>query len=763
VDRTYVGIARARDGIRTPDRRTPDRRTPDGGAPGRAGPSRRRRLAGVGALAVVATLATVPGGPLTAPAAHAATSKLAATSAQAGASGTSGAALTLLGQTAFVTPGGAFSLRLGLSPKVPSTATLSVTVYTRVTSRSALAEAFAGTVPGSVLAGSAPLQVSSLPPDPRGGVTVEIALGAGGPAPAVPGSTFSADLGCTAGSCGGVYPVRVSLTAGSSTKNQLTTALVFEDPPSSTQRLRVALLAPLALPATAASAGGTLPPTDQGALTSLGDLVGALGAHPEVPVTLLPSPQAMAALAVDPRPRARQVLTSVQSLAASPSHQTVAGPYAAVDAAALVGAALPAELGDQVQRGAQTLAGAGVRAIGGTWVAWSPVDEATLGTLAALGATHAVLPETSITGAPSHLTPTQPVSVSTGRAAAMTVAEADPTLAAHLAAASGPEAVLAANQLLADLALAYYEEPNLDTPRGVVALAPASWSPDGAFVDATLAGLTANPVLEPVTLTTWFSEVPGGHVATTRRTTSDAGNTLPARAIRSVRGRVDAFATAVSDPAVARGLGDLILAAESSLLRPARQSAGIAGAGAALDAQLRLLNTTADTIRLTSSTAHVPITILKAAPYSVTAVMVLSSDKLLFPTGNTRTVLLSRATNAVYVDMKARSAGVFKVTVSLTSPTGGLVMDSRQLTVRSMSTSTVAIVLSLGAVAVLLAWWAQTSWRRRGARSRRGAHARRRGGRSAVARSTELQTGPDASSQQDPSREAGAASRAGDP
>ena len=119
-----------------------------------------------------------------------------------------------------------------------------------------------------------------------------------------------------------------------------------------------------------------------------------------------------------------------------------------------------------------------------------------------------------------------------------------------------------------------------------------------------------------------------------------------------------------------RGLGDLLLSAESDLLRPARQAAGVIGTSAALGGELAKVSINSDSIRLTSSTAHVPVTIVKSAPYSVTAVITLSSDKLLFPAGSTRTVTLDRSTNAVYVDMRARTGGVFRVTVTSSAPGG---------------------------------------------------------------------------------------------
>ena len=70
---------------------------------------------------------------------------------------------------------------------------------------------------------------------------------------------------------------------------------------------------------------------------------------------------------------------------------------------------------------------------------------------------------------------------------------------------------------------------------------------------------------------------------------------------------------------------------------------------------------------------------------------------------------MNHATDAIYVDMRSRASGDFPIAVTLVSPQGGLVLASGQLTVRSMSTSVVALALSIAAAAVLLAWWARTS------------------------------------------------------
>jgi hypothetical protein len=80
---------------------------------------------------------------------------------------------------------------------------------------------------------------------------------------------------------------------------------------------------------------------------------------------------------------------------------------------------------------------------------------------------------------------------------------------------------------------------------------------------------------------------------------------------------------------------------------------------------------------------------------------------------------LDHATNAVYVNMSSRASGDFQIHVTLESPQGNLVLAGGHLTVRSLSTSAVAIALSVGAVLVLFLWWGRTLWR---GKTRRGAH-----------------------------------------
>ncbi len=663
----------------------------------------------------------------------------------AGASGTP--ALRLLSQSPWVGVNQPFLAHLSVSGVTASSApALSVTVYPYLTTRSAFDQTLSTAPNGLALSQSSALPLSSLSADPAGGydINVPVSTGAGGVASAT--TPFGADLDCTLGSCGGVYPVVFTLTDASSPNAlaELTTYLVYDDPAANTQRLRLALVIPVGLPATVSDRSGRLTPPSDASVGGLNSLVTGLASHPDVPLTVVPDPASAQAMALDPRGRARQTLAALDLVANGGARQAVCEGFTTVNPNVMVADGLSSELADQVARAPAVLADAGVHStqctgVGETWVSSGDVDSSALTALQGLGYQNIIVPPSAVSGAATSTTFTRLFAFSPSRGSGATngvpAALSDPGLGAHLQNASGPNAALAAYQLLADLSLIYYEEPNTVSPRGVVALAPTGWTPRAGFLADALGGLEQNPVIEPVTLENFFTDVPvGGSVGgvaqpVLRRPgvgTITAPSGLPTKAIRTTRLDLEGFAVSVgpSGAAGARSLQDLLLRAESDELKTSQQQAAVAGIRAQLQGQLADISIRTDTIRLTSISATVPITVLRSTRYPVTGTLCLTSDKLLFPSGRCRrSVTLRNPTNSVSFAIRARASGDFRMTVTFSSPDGHLVLASGQLSVRSMSTSAVAIALSVAAVGVLLLWWGRTLWR--GRRSGRGAHARR--------------------------------------
>ena len=125
---------------------------------------------------------------------------------------------------------------------------------------------------------------------------------------------------------------------------------------------------------------------------------------------------------------------------------------------------------------------------------------------------------------------------------------------------------------------------------------------------------------------------------------------------------------------------------------------------------------TEQTVTFTARQAAIPVTVLSSAPYPVTVVVSLASDKFRFPDGSTRQLVLVHPTTSVRVTAEARTSGDrLPIDVTLHTPDGQLLLAHTVLTVHSTSISFVGIALTALAAAVLLLWWVRT-WRRNGRR-----------------------------------------------
>lgn len=658
--------------------------------------------------------------------------------------------LVLLSQTPWVGQGQPFDLKLRpVAPGVPpGQLGLSVAVYPCLTSVSGFDQSLSAGSPGTPVSSTpSPLPVSGLPTVTGGGVDLSMPVVVG-EATASPTGRFTIGLTAQGDECGaypsGVYPVRVLLVdlADHQTVAGITTFLVYAAAGDATQKLRVAVVLPVQTPLVPAAAPtpgqllirptAAIAPPSAASVGALSGMVDALSASPGVAVTLEASPATMTALAASGH---QSTVDELASLSADPSvHQFPATTYAPVDASGLVDAGLGTELHAQVVRGAQVLTTSLGRSTGGdasaglgVWVSADPLDTATLAQLLDNGYTRVVLPSTSVTGAPTNGSAAETFALPSSHGAPVTALAADDDLTARFTGAPG-NPVLAAHQLLGELAQIYYEKPNDTTARVVAAVAPDAWGASPSLVSALLGGLEGSPILEAVTVDGAFATVPTPAACrnTCRLLPSGGDPGLPVAAIRAQRQRVDGFTSAALGApgrTVSSQLGDLVLSSESTALRPDQQSGLLDNTGVAVDAQLSQLAVAGDrTVTLTSQRGTLQVTLVSSAPYPVDTVLSLTSDKLLFADGTTEwsqnATLLPDHTNVVPVTVRARTSGEFRVDIVLHSPNGGLELSSGTVDVRSTATSVVGVVLSLGAVAVLVVWWLRTSRRRRALRLR---------------------------------------------
>jgi hypothetical protein len=659
--------------------------------------------------------------------------------------------LVLLSQTPWVVPGHDFDLHLRAAASAGPTADLGITVsvYSCLSSLSGFDQSLESSpsdAPESTT-GSA-LAVSGLTPLPGGGFDLPMPVEVDGSGTTGQTGPFTIDLLPEDQQCrsfpSGVFPVRIQLVdlSTSAVLDSLITHLVYTEAPADTQRLRVAVVLPIQLTQTAAHSpsptellarvGTALAAPSEPAVSALTATVDAIATqYPSVPLSLQVSGQTLGLLAGTAH---AATLTQLAQLASNPDvHQLTAAPFTPVDATSLVDSGLGGELALQVERGVEAVAAATGRAVPdptaglGVWITGDPIDATTVGALSGDGYQEVVLPAADLTSTPANGSTTEPFTLNGAHGTQVSVLASNDDLGARFVSDPG-NPVQAAHELAAELAQIYYEGPNGITPRAVVAVAPNSWADDPGFVDALLGSLDGNPMVQAVTVSQAFSLFPTSATCRPdcRLVSVGGGPPLPVGAIRTQRARIDGFAdSAPGAHATTQQLGDLVLGGEAQALHPGQQAAVVANAGAALDAQIGQFAIEGNqSVTLTASSGRVPVTIVSTAAYPITTSLELSSDKLLFPNGettwSTAVTLLPRHTNVVYVPVRTRTSGVFRLDVLLSSPDGSLRLAVGDLSIRSTSSSVVGVILTVGAIAVLAVWWFRTSRKRRALRDADG-------------------------------------------
>jgi Family of unknown function (DUF6049) len=660
--------------------------------------------------------------------------------ATAASGGSSAPGIVLTSQTAWVKTGQPFSMTVDVHANVAeSDLGVTLSVYTPPEGQSSFDETIAGDTSNETLLSDTPtVELKSLPSSGSG---FKIDVGITAASYTAPNGAFDLDLQCDTGGCSGVYPLRVQLmdTATGTVLAELVTYVVFVESQVGS-RLRVSLVAPFGTAPTTTGSGATQVAPSGRELQRLTSLVSTLSGS-STPVTVLPQPQTVEALESGGT-AARTVVADLATVSDNATGEVLPAPYVWVDPASVVDSGLTSELAAQVSRGQEVMQAARVQTSGSAAIVSGAIDPETLDALIASGASEVVLPSSDLTTVTGRFAgpSVQTFKLAMAHGKTIEAVETNQTLQDELADRQNVSGVLAANQLLADMALISFEDPDASWSRGVVLSPDLGWDPPSGFLSTLLSGLAEIPVLEPVTLTDFFSQVAGGNDGGnpdsgngwpgTRQLVdgSVSGTDFPASLVTTARQQLSALYSIVQKSEDLAPLNDLVLCAESVLLSRDQQDAYLSQISGLVDKGAAVATlTSAHTIRLTSQTATIPITLVRLVSYPVTVKLDLSSEKLGFlHHSNPQTVRLNQRIQTVDVDVFARTAGDFPVVVSVKSPSGNLVIASVKFTVRSLSTSVVAIVLTAVAAAVLLVWWARTLRTRRRERKRRpvrGAHS----------------------------------------
>ena len=430
------------------------------------------------------------------------------------------------------------------------------------------------------------------------------------------------------------------------------------------------------------------------------------------------------------------VLDDVISISQT-DRQVLAPTYVRLDATAWVTAQLSKKLAQQQLVGAAVLSSMIPKADRRTWMAGADLAPATLRRLRESGVQQILVPENGLAQLDKSKfpdSPTEPFKVETDTGIPTPALQIDSRF--QTAFQRGPDPVLGANQLLAELALTSFAQDG--TPGGVVLAPPDGWRPSAAFLNVLLDGLApGNPVVTPTTVDRLFAEIPpaGSNGSAATRDGAARGfdlvrtlapqaspslGTLPSR-IKQLSTQIDSYASMVGPRSVRLNQFEHgLLLAGSADLSSDEQDRLFASLDGRLNRQFHsVVAPLTEKVTLTSRNADFPLTLQSKLGYAVNVVIDLqASNRLTFPGGNRIQETLVSQRTRVKLRVHAPVSGDTPVAVTVRSPDGHVVLATSRYTVRVTAVSGVGVVLTAGAALFLVIWWIR-HWRS-SARQRNG-------------------------------------------
>jgi hypothetical protein len=624
--------------------------------------------------------------------------------------------IELVAQDAWTPIGGDLHLRVRIPDAVATPgATLSLVAYQQVTTRAAFERLIQSNTAGTVL-DQVVVPVAVLASGERG--TREVTVG-------IEGANDARDPARLSLRRTGVYPLAVELLdeEQQSQGRFLTMAVavavdITGAPIGVAQPLGVAWTWPLSAGPSTLPDGSSDPVVTDALRPNgrLGRQAVALTRAGDLPLTLVPGPETLEAWSRHGAddPAIARGAAAVRD--ASGRDQIVTGPYVPSDVPSLLKVGLDSTVDAELVRGDETLARLlGTRPDIRTAIA-RPVDPASLARLRARGVDRVVVDGDALAPsdrtqsarpfllqpAPS-LVPSSPINALAGDVGIERLLQDDGAPA------------LRAQHVLSLLAIVALEEPT--ARRAITILNPPDLDPSTSLLDAMLTGLRGNPLLNPMTVDDVFSNVAGEGAPNGAPATRELASSTPPdppvgpASYRETQTRLDHFRSLAgpADPVVLRGERSLLVCESSTFVGPAgllRARATLKSVDLGVNAFIsRIRVPRPSTITLTSRSGEIPLTFRNDTGRPVDVYLELSSAKLTFPEGATRTVRLPTKSTTVRVPVESRTSGTFPLQLSVMSADATLPVANSTFQVRSTAFSAVGIALMVGAALFLVTWW----------------------------------------------------------
>jgi hypothetical protein len=602
---------------------------------------------------------------------------------------TSGTRLVLVEQAPWVRPGEQLRVRFRVEG-APADAIVQLVIHRRLVRRGDVADAVEGELGGQE---AAPLTrpLAELVPGTDGSYELTVPINA----------PDGVDLEAP-----GAYPVELRVTDGPGTElaNLVTYLLLPGDFPP----LNVAVVMEIGGPP-GLRPDGTVQP-DEATIAHLNSRIGALTQAAGVPLTIAPVPETLDALA-NWGEQGRNALERLRQ--AVGDREILSRPYVDLDLDALAAAGLLSQVPPEALAGSRVVRDQLHEPLEQTWLTGPGVGDAEASALRDLGIGRVIVPEAAIEGVGEDEGPVPVGPVTFGDDGGPLVGVSDDALAGRLL---GTEGVLDVQRFLAELTMMWLTRPSVED-RAVVVRIPEDAPVDPTVLGGALRALADAGPLRAIGLGEYFALPPAedgdDDPIVVERTPAEPSTDLRSltSALEKAQRDVTGLAATLDSQDVIQSLHRSLLISLATELTPAQRRAYIDRVGAVVAAVSAGINAPPEfTITLTARTGTIPLTIENRTEQNVSVDVQLQSNQLEFPEGNQLNVNVPPGGRRVDLKVRTRTSGAFPLHITLASPDHTVVFDRTTFTIRSTAVSGVGLVLSVGAGAFLLIWWAR-HWR----------------------------------------------------
>jgi Family of unknown function (DUF6049) len=414
--------------------------------------------------------------------------------------------------------------------------------------------------------------------------------------------------------------------------------------------------------------------------------------------------------------RAAEVLEEIRVAARSPT-EVVALPYASPSVPAMAAAGLRESFRAQISRGRRVvedvlgvpLVPEAFRPPGGS------VDQEALDLLLEQGERSLILDSEAVGHPTFFLTPPPVALLQTEDGGEVRAITPDAGVDRRIES-EGPDARLTAMRTLGELSAIYFEQPG--TARATAIVIGEDDAPRPPFLRTLLRGLAGQLVrlrwLRPVSATRLLTAAQGDGDGSVRRRLrplpAETFSSTYLEQLRLARRGLSRFADVAGlGHEIVNRLGTLVLTSQSRYLmsREDEAVAMLETVERRVTAELaKITPPPPTTIRLTSRSGFIPVTLHNEAGYDVVVRVELRAPGLDFVGGASRRVRLSRPEQQLTFPVEVQRTGRFQVAVEIQTPEGEPIAES-SIVVRSTAYNRVALVVTIGAAVFLALWWSR--------------------------------------------------------